>query len=422
MKVKIIKGTHQIGGCITEITSDDGYKIIIDYGEDLTDDPIKIKKFPIKGLTHGKKEYEGVFITHSHGDHIGLISDIKKNIPIYIEKVSAKVFAVANDFSRCIPINNNLKTFDFEKPIYIHDLKITPYRTDHSAYNSTMFLIENNGKKILHLGDYRSNGYYGENFYENLRKIGNVDLVITEGTNITRVNSHDNKTELELKEEAIQIFKKYKQVFILQASTNLDRLKTFYDAAKETGKKFIVDIATANILKTINDENFQYLQDKDVDVWLSNGYSKENIEFYKKKDADFYDKYIAPFDNVKRSKNSTHGEYVMLVKTSMLKDIKYNLQKYRDNAHLIYSMWLGYRDEKRMNTEKTRYFIKELNKLNIQDEYLHTSGHADIKTINKVLEIIKPKQVIGIHTEDNTLLLLKLPNYVIVNDNESIEV
>ena len=35
MKVKILKGTTQIGGCITEITSNKGTKIIIDFGEDL---------------------------------------------------------------------------------------------------------------------------------------------------------------------------------------------------------------------------------------------------------------------------------------------------------------------------------------------------------------------------------------------------
>ena len=35
MKVKIHRGTHQIGGCITEIESNKGTKIIIDIGENL---------------------------------------------------------------------------------------------------------------------------------------------------------------------------------------------------------------------------------------------------------------------------------------------------------------------------------------------------------------------------------------------------
>ena len=49
MNVRIIKGTNQIGGCITEITCNNT-KIIIDYGEDLEDNTIP---FELDGLTKG---------------------------------------------------------------------------------------------------------------------------------------------------------------------------------------------------------------------------------------------------------------------------------------------------------------------------------------------------------------------------------
>lgn len=87
MKVRIIKGTNQIGGCITEVTSNNGTKIIIDFGEDLVDDNEKEpKQNPnIDGLTFGTKKYDAVFITHSHSDHIGLINYILEDIPVYVE-------------------------------------------------------------------------------------------------------------------------------------------------------------------------------------------------------------------------------------------------------------------------------------------------------------------------------------------------
>lgn len=426
MKVRILKGTNQIGGCITEITSDKGTKIIIDFGEELTDEPNSCIDYPLDGLTYGKTKYKGVFITHSHGDHIGLIPNIKKNIPIYIEEISAKIFEVSNAFCSGKSFHGKLKKFKFGEKITLDDLVITPYRTDHSAYNSTMFLIENNGKRVLHLGDYRSTGYSGKTFYDNLKKIGSVDLLITEGTNVTNPNK-ESSTEVELKEKAKNIFKNYKQIFILQASTNLDRLRSFREAALETGKKFILDISTANILKAIDDPNYQYLKDEDVTTWVPNAYSKNNkskrVEsFYSHKDSDFYQKYIEPFDNIKFKKEHVHDEYVMLVKTSMAKDIECNLKNYRDNAHLIYSMWLGYKDKARPNTEKTREFLDHMKALDIDEEYLHTSGHADLKTIQDVFEIVKPKKAIGIHTKDNTKLAEYCANYVIINDNEEIEV
>ena len=62
MEIRIIKGTNQIGGCITEITSKNA-KILIDFGNDLEDTK---ESFELDGLTYGKSKYNAVFITHSH--------------------------------------------------------------------------------------------------------------------------------------------------------------------------------------------------------------------------------------------------------------------------------------------------------------------------------------------------------------------
>ena len=60
MQIRIIKGTNQIGGCITEITSEKA-KILIDFGNDLEDIS---QPFEIDGLTYNESKYDAVFITH----------------------------------------------------------------------------------------------------------------------------------------------------------------------------------------------------------------------------------------------------------------------------------------------------------------------------------------------------------------------
>lgn len=55
------------------------------------------------------------------------------------------------------------RTIDIQdgKTLRIKDMKITPFVIDHSSYNAMCFLIEVDGKKILHSGDIRRSWYKG---------------------------------------------------------------------------------------------------------------------------------------------------------------------------------------------------------------------------------------------------------------------
>ena len=51
MSIKIHRGTHQIGGCVTEYEYE-GWRLFVDYGEELPGGP-KSGDLHIEGLTHG---------------------------------------------------------------------------------------------------------------------------------------------------------------------------------------------------------------------------------------------------------------------------------------------------------------------------------------------------------------------------------
>ena len=138
MEVKIIKGTNQIGGCITEISCKNS-KIIIDFGTDLDNDD----SFELEGLTKGKSIYNAVFITHSHCDHIGLINKINNDIPIYIEESALKIHNLTCDFTNKEKINREIMIFEIkhntknekkeDRKIFDNgDIKVYAYMGDHS--------------------------------------------------------------------------------------------------------------------------------------------------------------------------------------------------------------------------------------------------------------------------------------------------
>ncbi len=395
MEVRIIKGTNQIGGCITEITSDES-KIVIDFGNDLDDtkEPLELD-----GLTFGKSRYNAVFITHSHIDHIGLIGKINEDIPIYVEENSLKIYNITCDFCGEDKITRKINTFKMHDKIQINDIKVIPYRVDHSSYNSCMFVIECDNKRILHTGDFRLHGRKKDETLDNFKQIGKVDLLITEGTSLSR-NVLEYNTEEELEKEALEYMKKYDQVFIMHSSTNVDRTISFIRSALKTGKNYVLDLFTYSLSKVVNlNIKVDY---KRIFVW-------KPLRYFSK-DEMFKNKYMN-FDN-----SLLFGKkYAMNVKVSMLDDIRKLKEKgLITNACLIYSMWPGYIEKEK----KLKKFIEEIEDMGIEFKVLHTSGHADITSMKRLNEIVNPDKTIIIHTENRKNGVDVFNNIIDLDDNQ----
>ncbi len=60
---------------------------------------------------------------------------------------------------------------------------------------------------------------------------------------------------------------------------------------------------------------------------------------------------------------------------------------------LIYSLWEGYKDTIEMQT-----FLNECETLGLKIVSSHTSGHADDKAINQLINHCNPKRIIPVHT------------------------
>jgi len=82
---------------------------------------------------------------------------------------------------------------------------------------------------------------------------------------------------------------------------------------------------------------------------------------------------------------------MMMVRPSMLKDLK--SIKNIEGSTFIYSLWEGYLQDDSM--QKMMRFIK---KKNMKFYQVHTSGHAEIDTLKKVVKKLKPGKILPIHT------------------------
>ena len=106
----------------------------------------------------------------------------------------------------------------------------------------------------------------------------------------------------------------------------------------------------------------------------------------------------------------------MIVRPSMQKDLE-NINEI-DGGNLIYSMWEGY-----LQKSDTKKFLDYLTNRNFTIHKIHTSGHADTETLKQMVEAIKPKNIVPIHTFSGSEYdkIFKTP-IVEMNDGETKEI
>lgn len=387
MKLCIHRGTHQIGGIAAEISTA-STRILIDMGDELSLDPNFVSApLNIPGVTDGNGHCDAVLFTHYHGDHTGQMLRIRPEIPIYAGALAKDIMRLSADRggqkneALCRRIET-IQAFSPGKPFLIGDIQITPFCIDHSACDSYLFLIEADGKRLLYTGDFRLHGVRGNVMDKILdRRIGKVDAIITEGTTVSRTDGK-TVTEWELQARVRNYLQQYKYVFVLCATTNLDRIFALARAVPR-GKYCICDDYQKTLVETVSKH------------W--NGISS----FYEMPKLLSF-KYHPP------ARFAELGGLMFVRANSKFEAI---IRQY-DPAQsiLLYSMWDGYRTKPDSN-------IPEFLSLTGTWAELHTSGHASPDGLRHVIEKADPEIVIPMHTDapqkmqtlcqNRTVILLK---------------
>ena len=379
MEINIIRGQNQIGGSIIEVSSKNT-KIILDVGSNLDDKEIVVPE--IEGLFKGEAKYDGVLISHYHSDHVGLSTRILPEIPIYMGEKSYEIHKVTREYIKKEYLKEP-KAFKADEEFLIGDIKITPYLCDHSAFDAYMFLLDCEGKKILYTGDFRSNG---RKFFQSLlNKLPKVDVLITEGTNLSNDKiGKINLTEKELEKKGIEILEgNDRPVFVLIASTNIDRIVTFYKIANATKRLFLLDPYAGVITDTIGGNIPNPKTFSKVKIFQTSSRKHEILENY-------------PKNKIWKNKIAK-SNFLMCVRTSMKKYLESYPKEFSfEGCTMFYSMWEGYKKEK-----NTKEFLEFMEEKGVKVISLHTSGHADEKDFDKLIKKVEPEIIIPVHTENS---------------------
>lgn len=427
MDIKIHRGLEQIGGCITEISTATS-RVFIDMGQNLPSVgeptlPETDQQMVECIFAQNLKEHEAVFYTHTHEDHIGLFRYVPENVPQYIGEGAKEIMIakyesiieaimLVNKVNRLklmtddkagqdatteqaetrVPNHNamlqrlkSFKTWERSKPhtaprpIQVGDIRVTTFFCSHSAYDCYMLLIEADGKRIWHTGDFREHGYLGKGLMPTIRHYAiDIDILITEGTMLSRTDQCIH--EREVSRRMALAMEAFKYVVVLASSTDIERLASIKQAARLAKK----------------------------DYYISNRFMKKTMSIFTRREAsvskglfDFHPKYLRSSDV---SATMRKRGFVFIASAAQLANVQYICDGLDPTeVLLIYSAWDGYYKDPEQVKANPRYkFFREAFD-NVVD--IHTSGHADRATLAKVITAINPKKsIIGIHKDKGTSL------------------
>ncbi len=157
-EIMIHRGSSQIGGCCTQISTGES-RILIDFGANLpgTDQNAGIKDSEMFQKVFGSAGKSAVLFTHYHGDHFGLFKEIPDDVPMYIGPMAKDILRIFVPYMdsgtgrKGLPVVERMRTYGAGKWITpVSGIKVLPLYVDHSALDSYMFYIRVSEKSILY--------------------------------------------------------------------------------------------------------------------------------------------------------------------------------------------------------------------------------------------------------------------------------
>ena len=393
MEIEILRGKEHIGGNIIKVT-EGSTSILLDCGEALppVGQPYVEDDFDMRCIG----PMDAVFLSHHHGDHSGLLERLPAETALYASEATIHFMNTVDSYldrplrtgSRSVYPLTDLQT------VLVGELSIKSIAVEHSADGAMMFLIGGRDKRILYTGDFKeADGL----------PIDGVDLLITEGTMLTR-DDQAYADEDAVEQALRQLLQDTKgRVFVLQSSANLPRIRSVMNARNAISP---VALSARPIMQdvflkfTLEQTGHGELAAPYAFVW--NGFDKNGSRAYDRIVREFCDydaatsyKRIADFRNA-----------IVFIRPTMLKMFQQLIHDGMDISRdaLVFSQWRGYEAE-----PKTAALLNLFARHGVQPTYIHTSGHADKRAIGTLIAHIKPKKIACVHSEDANAIAMLVP-------------
>ena len=342
--------------------------------------------------------YQGVFVSHAHADHVNHLKFLDPTIPVNTG-VGTKFFMDAMEITSSFADYgvHDYRGFRTGDVIGVDDMEFRPIHVDHSIPAAYGYIIHTSERTIVYSGDMRVHGSRGEMTREFLQAAmeAEPDIMICEGTRMVRTGNRKHLTEPQVGAGVREVCEEAggKMVIWTQPSRDMDRWRTFFEAAVDCGRTIVIHPKTALLLDTlVADEHLDMpdpLNDENIRVY----YRKKKSRTYSEKDYFVWErKYL---DRIVTSDEVYDHPDEFMVNLDF-----YNFAELIDirpvyGSHFIYSMSEPFTEE----DIEAEILQNWLGHFGLKYHQLHASGHMSKADLREALDIVKPEMVFPVHTQ-----------------------
>ncbi|AWN38928.1 MBL fold metallo-hydrolase [Methylobacterium radiodurans] len=400
LRACVHRGTREIGGTCVELECASA-RLLLDLGLPLDADPAldPASLLPaVPGLNKADQSLYAIVLSHSHADHWGLIPHAGSPVRVVAGAATRRILRAAAPFvPRSIPAQfgelDDGPTLADRVPITIGPFRITPYLVDHSAYDAYALLIEAGGRRLFYSGDLRAHGRKGALFERLLREPPPaVDAMLMEGSSLGRLMPGQSfPTEGEIEERFVERLRDPGFVGVCASAQNIDRVVSLYRAAKRTGRTLVLDLYALEVLRATGNPNIPAPGWPNLAVYVPQ-YQRRQIARSERFDL------LAPYKPYRiypEGLSELAPRAVMLFRPAMLRDVDALSSDVWPTTRVIWSQWEGYLKDETGSGAKLR---AELASRGVGLEVIHTSGHASIDDLKRLVEAVQPRALVPVHT------------------------
>ena len=347
------------------------------------------------GFPYRSPDFSGVLFSHAHFDHTRHLVFADPEIPVYLGEGTHLILEAWAQTSKDANIGEHkYRKFRSGKRLVLDGVEARPIHVDHSVPAAYGYVIHCPHGTVVYTGDLRRHGPHAEMTDEFIAEARQArpDILVCEGTRVDPADKKATYSEKDVRELSTAEVRRAKGKLAIATyyPRDVDRMRTFYQVARATGRDFVLSAKAAHLLLAM---------EKDGRISVPHVQKDDGILVYFRElekpwrwEAELRGKVknrAVGADYIRRHQ----GDVLLQLDTQHFAELV-DIQPRRGSI-FIHSMSEPFEEndvEEEVKNNWLRHFA-------LVEHQLHASGHLSRADLVSLVKEIGAKKVVPVHTE-----------------------